>query len=177
MILGMFSRKPSVARKEYRKYVESKQDQKYESPLEGVFASSILGGVDFINKIREKYVPDQSEARNVQALNELGRKPTIQQIQDAVKKELSGEPRLSRKVQLYLCQKHTGLKLQEIGNKFGIGESGVAQAGRCVAEDIKEDKKLKRKVEKISCKLGLSRMKTCPPPCSIFIKKTSTYMF
>lgn len=155
-ILGLFNRKPSVARKQYRQFVESMVEQEYESPLNGVFASSILGDVDFVNKIREEHVSKKAEDPNVPDLKKFSKKPTIEQIRGVVEKELSGEPKMSRKVQLYLCQNYTGLKLQEIGNKFGIGESGVAQAGRRTAAEIKEDKILERKVKKISVELGLS---------------------
>jgi hypothetical protein len=43
---------------------------------------------------------------------------------------------------------------------FGIGESGVSQGRRRVADKIKKDKKLKREIVKIERKLNLSRMKT-----------------
>jgi hypothetical protein len=37
---------------------------------------------------------------------------------------------------------HTGKKLKEIGLQFGIGESGVSQSCRRVAQKIEKDKKL-----------------------------------
>jgi len=53
---------------------------------------------------------------------------------------------LSRNVKMYLCQRYTGNKLKEIGFHFGIGESGVSQACRRVADKIKKDKKLKKRL-------------------------------
>jgi len=47
-----------------------------------------------------------------------------------------------------------------MGIHFGIGESGVSQVRRRVAQRMEKDKKLKRKIEKIEKKLNLSRMKT-----------------
>jgi hypothetical protein len=96
--------------------------REYESPLKGVVASSILGGADFINEIRERYLSGQTEIRNIPALKQLKDKPTVQQIQKAVEAELSGDPKLIRKVQLYLCQHYTGMRLKDIGAQFGIGE-------------------------------------------------------
>ena len=55
-ILCLFSRKTSVARKKYRRFVESMVDVDYESPLRDVFASTMLGGRSFINQIREKHL-------------------------------------------------------------------------------------------------------------------------
>ena len=49
------------------------------------------------------------------------------------------------------------LSLKEISKHFGVGESGVSQSSRRVAEKLKNDRKLKRKIEN---SLNLSRMKT-----------------
>ena len=60
------------------------------------------------------------------------------------------------RVQIYLCHKFSGQKLKEIGLHFGIGVSGVSQASRRVALQIKDDKKLKKKIDKIISDLNLS---------------------
>jgi hypothetical protein len=57
-------------------------------------------------------------------------------------------------VQIYLCHKISGQKLKDIGLHFGIGVSGVSQASRRV--QIKDDKKLKKKIDKIILDLDLS---------------------
>ena len=56
---------------------------------------------------------------------------------------------LSRNIKMYLCRRYTGNKLKEIGSHFGIGESGVSQACRRVAHKIEDDKKLKKKIERL----------------------------
>jgi chromosomal replication initiation ATPase DnaA len=67
---------------------------------------------------------------------------------------------LAKNVKIYLCQKYTGERLKDIGLHFGIGESGVSQAGRRMAQKIEKDKKLKKKIAKIEKQINLSRMKT-----------------
>ena len=67
---------------------------------------------------------------------------------------------LAKNVKIYLCQKYTGERLKDIGLHFGIGESGVSQAGRRMAQKIEKDKKLKKKIAKIEKQTNLSRMKT-----------------
>ena len=52
--------------------------------------------------------------------------------------------------------KSGGQKLKEIGMHFGIGVSGVSPASRRVAVQIKDDKKLKKKIDKIISDLNLS---------------------
>ena len=51
-------------------------------------------------------------------------------------------------------------KLKEIGLHFDIGESGVSQACRRVAQNIEKDKKLKKRIAKIEKQIDLSKMKT-----------------
>ncbi len=67
---------------------------------------------------------------------------------------------LSRNVKMYLCQRNTGKKLKEIGLHFGIGESGVSQSCRRVAQKIEKDKKLKKKIDRLEKQINMSRMKT-----------------
>jgi len=54
---------------------------------------------------------------------------------------------LARNLKMYFCQKYTNKKLKEIGLQFGIGESGVSQSCRRVAQKIEKDKKLKKKID------------------------------
>jgi putative transposase len=62
-------------------------------------------------------------------------------------------------VQIYLCHKFSGQRLTWIGLHFGIGVSGASQASRRVALQIKDDKKLKKKLHKIVLDLDLSTVK------------------
>jgi len=66
----------------------------------------------------------------------------------------------ARNVKIYLCRRYTGERLKDIGLHFGIGDSGVSQACRRVAQKIENDKRLKKKIAKISKKMDLSGMKT-----------------
>ena len=84
----------------------------------------------------------------------------MRDIFDEVESEFEKQPALARSVKMFLCQKHTGEKLKDIGTHFGIGESGVSQASRRVVDKINKDSKLRRKIAKIERKLILSRMKT-----------------
>ena len=67
---------------------------------------------------------------------------------------------MARNVKMYLCQRYTGQKLKDIGLHFGIGESGVSQACRRVAQKVEKDKKLKKKIVRLEKQIKLSRMKT-----------------
>ena len=66
------------------------------------------------------------------------------------------EKAFARNVKIYLCQRFLCEKLKDIGKHFSIGESGVSQASRRVAQKIDKDKGLKRKSNKIEKKIILS---------------------
>jgi len=155
-ILSLFSRKVSVAKKQYRKFVESMVEVEYENPLENVFASTILGGRSFINEIREKHLDRKKLDRDLPDLKHFHEMPDPEEIIKQTAKVLSEDAALLKRVQIYLCHKFSGQKLKDIGLQFGIGVSGVSQASRRVALQLKDDKKLKKKVDKLILDLGLS---------------------
>lgn len=159
-ILGYFAKKVSIAQKQYQQFVNMLSDQEYESPLREVVSSTLLGEPDFIAFIKDRYLTGKKPDKDLPALRELSEKASMPDIFDEVESVFEKEQVLARNIKLYLCQRYTGEKLKDIGSLFGIGESGVSQACRRVAQKIDRDKGLKGKVEKIEKKLKLSRMKT-----------------
>jgi hypothetical protein len=157
-ILGLFSRRASVARKQYHQFVESMVGCEYESPLKNIFASTILGGRSFINEIRSRYVDRKSSTRDLSDLRCFYEMPAIKNIIKGVEKIFGDDPAMSRRIQLYVCHRYSGKKLKEISEHFEIGESGVSQASRRVAQQIKKDKKLKKCIVKIVSDLELSKV-------------------
>jgi putative transposase len=84
----------------------------------------------------------------------------MQDIFEEVESVFTKDKSLARNVKMYLCQRYTGKKLKEIGLHFGIGESGVSQACKRVAQRTEKDKKLKKKIARLENQKNLSRMKT-----------------
>jgi REP element-mobilizing transposase RayT len=159
-ILGSFGNRLSIAQKGYRNFVNSLTNEKYDSPLDEVVSSTLLGSPGFITSIKDNFLSDKKPDKNLPALKNLIEKPAIQDIFDEVESLLGEQPTVARNAKMFLCRKYTGEKLKDIGTHFGVGESGVSQVSRRFADKIKEDKKLKRKIARIERKLNLSRMKT-----------------
>ena len=159
-ILGYFGEKVSIAKKQYQQFVNMLDNKEYESPLMEVVSSTILGAPDFIAFIKDTYLAGKKPDKDLPALKELSEKPSVGDILDEVESVYDEDHALARNIKLYLCQRYTGEKLKDIGKHFGIGESGVSQACRRVAQRIDRDKKLKRKIGKIEKKLIMSKMKT-----------------
>ena len=159
-ILGYFGRKISDAQRGYRAFVETLIGQEYKNPLKEVVSSTILGSVDFIEAIKDKYLSNKKVDPNLPALKELYRKCSVDEIAEEVESVFGEDRVFARGVKIYLCHRHTGKMLKEIGQHFNIGASGVSQASRRIAMKISQDNKLRKKIRKIENKLNLSRMKT-----------------
>lgn len=157
-ILGFFNRDGVVARKKYRHFVQSKAWRKMDSPLQNLFASTILGGVEFINRIRMEHIDRTVADRNLPDAKYFHDKPDIEEIIEHVEKTIPEDSALSKRVQLYICHRYSGQKLNDIGIHFGIGESGVSQASRRVAMQVGKNKELKKRINTILADLNLSRV-------------------
>jgi REP element-mobilizing transposase RayT/predicted XRE-type DNA-binding protein len=159
-ILGYFGEKVSSAQKRYQKFVNALVHLEYDSPLDEVVSSTLLGSADFIAFIKDNFLSAKKPDKELPALKELIKKASMQDIFKEVELVFTKDKVLARNVKMYLCQRYTGKKLKEIGLHFGIGESGVSQACRRVVQKIEKDKKLKNKIVRLEKQINLSRMKT-----------------
>ena len=157
-ILSLFNRRAAAARKQYQSFVESMVGKEMESPFQNIFASTILGDIRFINEIRSNYLDIMKKDRNLPDVKKFHEKPDIGEIIDKIEKKFPGDNALLKRVQIYVCHRYSGQKLKDIGEYFGIGISGVSQSSRRVAMQINEDKKLKRRIDKVLTELKLSRV-------------------
>jgi len=117
-------------------------NQEYESPLKNVTSSTILGRQQFIGFIKDKYLSVQKEDKEMPALKAFSRKVTIEDIFNEVDRMIKDDVKLSRNIKLYLSQRYTGGRLDDIGRYFDIGGSGVCQAGRRISGQLEKDKSL-----------------------------------
>lgn len=152
-ILGYFGNSVSEAQKKYRAFVTAALNKTHENPLNGVIGSTLLGSAEFVTFIKEKFLSGQRPVKAVPALNELIDKISMQDIFNEVDAVFGNSRPMVRNVKMFLCQRHTGEKLKNIGACFGVGESAVSQAGRRVRGKMKTDKGLERKIAKIEKKL------------------------
>ncbi len=148
-ILGYFGKKVSIAQKEYRKFISIMVSEKYDSPLDDVVSSTLLGSPGFITFIKDNFLSGKKPDRDLPALKALVEKASMQDIFDEVESVFGKEPALCRNVKMFLSQRYTGEKLKDIGTHFGIGESGVSQASRRVNDKIRKEKKFRSKIRKV----------------------------
>jgi putative transposase len=153
-ILGYFGKKISDSQNNYRDFVNAFIDQEYESPLEEVVGSTILGGQTFIGFIKDRYLTDKKENKDLPALKVLKKRIMIEEISHEVDKKIKDNEKLSRKIKIYLSRRHTGERLDDIGEHFGIGGSGVCKIWRQMSDEIEKDKSLGKVVKKLEVELA-----------------------
>ncbi len=147
-VIDYFGKKATAAQKKYSDFVNALIDKEYDSPLKETVASTILGGIEFVNKIKDKYLSGKGIDRNLPALRELT-KTSIEEIIREVEAALGKNEVLSKKASIYLCHRYSGRTLREIGRHFGIGESAVSQTSKRFSMLLDRDKKLNKKIKYI----------------------------
>ncbi len=85
---------------------------------------------------------------------------TIPDICRTVDSVFAETPRLSRKVKIFLCRKHTSANLAVIGNQFCIGDSAVAQSYTRFLNEMKTDRFLSGQVEEIEKRIKMCDVET-----------------
>ena len=155
-VLGYFGNKSSAAGGKYKKFVEDLLGKECESPLNAAVAATMLGCAEFIQEITERHLSDKQMDRDLPALRTLSNRPPLDAIVQTVKSIVGEQARLAEKASIYLCHKHSGAKLKEIGERFGIGQSSVTQVSRRFAHQMDSDGTLRKLVAQLEGEIGVS---------------------
>lgn len=157
-ILGYFGKRQKTAMKRYQDFLHAGMNQEYKNSLGGRSPSVILGGNKFIDEIKTRFLKNKQPDRDLPTLRELSRQPGLSQIERAVESVLQSDKTSARQVKLHMCHRYSGMKLREIGKRFGIGESGVTQASRRISMKVEKDKRLREIVKMIETRISLSNV-------------------
>jgi hypothetical protein len=153
-ILGYFGGKAPTAHDNYRKFVEDLLDDEYDSPLKATVASTVLGSEEFVKGISEKRLGEKRAERNVPAVKALATRPSMDEIIEKIKAELVESAELIKNMCIYSCQKYSGAKLKEIGERFGISDAAVSQASRRMVLRAEKDQQLKKMLSRVDALIG-----------------------
>lgn len=149
-------------RRAYRAYVEQAvREGLGESPWDAVEAGLVLGGGEFVGRIRSKLrVAERGGAK----LGGLAQRPGFDRVK-AVVSELKGERwedyrdrqgDWGRDATLYVARKRCGLGLRELGEAVGgVGATSVSMAVKRMAARLESEKKLRTLIEQAVKRLGL----------------------
>jgi len=131
----------------YRSFVETLIGESYDTPLKAVVASTLLGSPGFVEAISEKHVGHLNADRNVPAVKQLSGQMTVEAVIEAVKRETGEEGGLWRKISIHLCHRYSGMKLKEIGEKFGVSDATVSVTSKRLLAQATKDRKAKEALE------------------------------
>lgn len=156
-ILGCFGGNAPAVQNKYREFVEDLLDSEYDSPLNATVASTVLGSEVFLKEISERHLSGKRAGRDVPAVKELARRPSIDEIINKINAELNESDVLVRNMSIYFCQKYSGAKLKEIGDHFGISDAAVSQTRRRLVLKAENDQQLKKMIGRVEALLRCVR--------------------
>lgn len=158
-VLSQFSEQRKRAEWKYKIYVEEGLREEAEDPLKDVYGQVVLGGEEFIERIKGGFRGKSLSAEIIER-KKLFEHPSIEQILRQVERVFGvreeellnkgGRSNMARKVALYLAQRYTGLSNREVGKRLGgIEASGVSKAASRVKEEMVSDKRLSKLVNRL----------------------------
>lgn len=150
LVLEDFGGEGGRGYRRYREYVEKGVGKEIEDPLKKVIASTFLGGKEFIESIKLKYLEEKKiDRRDLPALKKILRGPSLEAIEKAVIKIVGRGYPLFKKICIYLSYQRSGMNLREIGEYFGMQRSAISQLSRRFAETIEGSSELKKLLSNI----------------------------
>ncbi|MDF1551894.1 MAG: transposase [Deferrisomatales bacterium] len=157
-VLARFGEGEAAAGGSYRAFVEGDLDREVvvPSPWEKVVGSTVLGSRGFVEWVQETFIAAGSGDREVPAARALAVWPSLDAIEAAVARGFPEDSRLARKLALYLSHRHSGRPLKDIGNRFGLGPSGVSEASRSGAQAVAKWPEVRRRVAEIAREVGIT---------------------
>lgn len=155
-VLSEFGSHTGHARRAYRGFVEDGLGQAMESPLRDAVHGLILGGEEFVSKIKS-FVQGRKDDGALPELRALRSYPGLDGIVAEVARAYGlgreevvrpGRGRTEpRNVAMYLARECAGIRLKEIGEHFGgLSQASVSLCAKRVREKIHKDRRLSRRI-------------------------------
>ena len=158
-VLSQFGRGLKQAQESYRGFVESGLFRE-GSPWSDLKGQVYLGGEDFLEEAK-KYIKRKDDYE----IPEVQKRPTVLRLEDLLERvgkfygvekgklvRRTYRPSEARRVGIYLSRRILGMKLNEIGERFELGYTGVSRCVNAVSKAVAEDEKYRKKIEKITAK-------------------------
>ncbi len=109
---------------------------------------------EFVENILKKHLAGKKKEQDIPALRELT-KISLEAIIKTVEQECRDRQDNIRKAVIYISHRYSGRTLREIGQRFGVGESAVAQASSRFEAELRGNRLLKRMVASVRTALNL----------------------
>ncbi|MCP4651896.1 MAG: hypothetical protein GY858_00705 [Candidatus Omnitrophica bacterium] len=140
---------------EYKNFILRSIDQK-DKLFDKVYAGFFLGNKSFVKEKLKDFKPmieagDFAHKRKLQS--EISIDNVIKEVERVFEKEKGITKKknhsLTRKIVIFITKQITPLTNKQIGAYFNVSDTAVIKASNVVAEELKENKQLKKKVDRI----------------------------
>jgi hypothetical protein len=130
-----------------------------------IIGQSILGGEEFIEWIKDKFLKKERDKRERPSLREIQRYKAKEEIIEAIEKEtgktieeIKAEKGSTRQIAMDLLYRIGGLTGVEIGRIMGVDYSTVSQGRKRLRGKMQKDRKLKQMATKIGENLSIIKI-------------------
>jgi len=163
-LLSKFGSNRKQATKAYRDFVEKADLQALKNPHEHLVGGVILGNTGFVDWVKKTFLAVRRDEKEVSQLKHLKPKVSLEEVLRAVCEELGcsanhilakgKKANKARDLAIYLSRDLSGKTCKELGEYFGgITGPGITMRYNRVNNEMKQDRKLKRKLVRIKKQL------------------------
>jgi putative transposase len=159
-LLSLFGKDGKQGFKAYRSFVEDVEPAMVEDPAKDVVGGFILGSVEFVDWVKDKYLSKRSDETEIPQLKEVKPRPGPDAVVAAVCEEFGCDAgwivykgrkkNTARDVAIYLCRELTGASGAHLGKYFGdISGAGITVRYNHVVKDVLANRRLKGRTNRI----------------------------
>jgi REP element-mobilizing transposase RayT len=159
-VLSYFGREKKEAIINHKNYVEKITMETIENPNKNLIGGAILGGIDFVNWVKDKFLSVRGEEEEIPQLKKLKPKVSIKTILQHVCDEFGcSEEQIQRKgrkgntvrtIAIYLARDLSGMSCKNLGVFFGgITGAAITMKYNQMNAELVQHKKLSKKIMQI----------------------------
>lgn len=159
-LLSLFGKGRRRACKAYQAFVESVVPAAVENPVKDVVSGFILGGVEFVEWVKDAYLSKRAEEGDISQLKKAKPRPSPDDVVSAVCEEYGCDARdilqkgrkrnSARDMAIYLARELTGATGAQLGAYFGkISGAGVTVRYSYVVKEMSRNERLKARANRI----------------------------
>jgi len=153
-------------REEYLRFVQEGIGMDINNPDRGAVAGCVLGGEEFVNEVKEKYLDVEKRQEDLPGLKELSRESVNEKdIIGIIKREAKLSQKEKDKLIIYFLRKLTDKTLREIAGEYYKGQSisGVNKIAARLESKAVRDHAWAKEIKRIEEKLLMSRFDPMTP--------------
>ena len=165
-LLSLFGSRRKTAERNYQKFVEVQNWDSIEDPAKkNMTGGFLLGSSEFVNWVKKTFINKVRGRKEIPQIGELQLFPSIDTIVDDICAEFGCKKidvihkgqkgNLPRDIAIYLSRKMSGETNVRLGNHFGqVSGAAITMRYRYIAEQLKKNRELKGRVNKVQKKIA-----------------------